>query len=148
MIHSDEETGRYPVVRTKHTEERAQILGRVLVFRRDNYRCVFCGISSRLEVDHIVPWSAGGSDDLDNLRTLCHWCNTERSNFKVVDDTFRRIPNGGECVGCSPHLIGEDDITPIYCISCNRKAPGLPFNEQSYQYRRQMAGYYQTDEEI
>ncbi len=29
-------------------------------------------------IDHIVPKSVGGSDDLSNLRTAHHRCNTER----------------------------------------------------------------------
>lgn len=128
--------GRYPVFRTRYTEARLPIHFRSAVLRRDNYRCVFCGSSCRLEVDHIIPWSAGGSDDIDNLRTLCHWCNVDRSNFKVADDNFRRIPNGGECVNCQANLIGEPDVIAIYCVTCGAKAPGLPFNDQPYQPRQ------------
>jgi len=34
----------------------------------------------RLEVDHITPVAAGGTDDLDNLRTLCRECNEGKSD--------------------------------------------------------------------
>lgn len=52
---------------------------RVLV--RDNFRCVACGASPakdvtvELHVDHIHPWSRGGQNTEDNLRTLCFKCN-------------------------------------------------------------------------
>lgn len=132
--------GRYPVIRTKFTEERRPLAEhvRLLVFRRDHYRCVFCGKQGgRLEADHIIPWSAGGSDDMDNLRTLCHWCNQERSNFKVMDDDFRRLPTGHECVYCNPDdLLGYEGLVPIYCVLCGRKGPGIPLSATRGQIHR------------
>lgn len=32
------------------------------------------------DVDHVIPWSLGGSDHLSNLRALCRSCNTAKSN--------------------------------------------------------------------
>jgi len=58
------------------------------VLKRDGGRCVLCGASSRdgvrLEVDHIVPRSKGGSNEPVNLQTLCAPCNRGKSN---LDDT-------------------------------------------------------------
>lgn len=51
---------------------------RRLVFERDGYRCVTCGTSDDLTLDHIVPWSLGGSDTPDNLQTLCRVCNSRK----------------------------------------------------------------------
>ncbi len=54
------------------------------VLKRDNFRCVLCGMSSKdgaiLHVDHIVPVSKGGKTEIDNLRTLCEKCNIGKSN--------------------------------------------------------------------
>lgn len=48
------------------------------VLNRDNYTCQYCKgrhRDSRLEVHHIVFRSQGGSDEEDNLITLCHTCH-------------------------------------------------------------------------
>ena len=55
------------------------------VFKRDDYKCVECGASNketRLHIDHIVPVAQGGSDELDNLQTLCEDCNLAKSDRK------------------------------------------------------------------
>lgn len=51
---------------------------RASVYARDGHRCLVCGTTQRLSLDHIVPWSAGGSDKPDNLRTLCVICNSRK----------------------------------------------------------------------
>jgi 5-methylcytosine-specific restriction endonuclease McrA len=62
------------------------------VLARDNWICCSCGRSPKeqgvtLEVDHIKPRSKGGTDDLNNLQTLCKKCNVGKSNR---DDTNLR----------------------------------------------------------
>lgn len=54
------------------------------VFKRDNYTCLCCGIQTDLSIDHIVPRSSGGSNDMSNLQTLCRSCNSAKSD-KYVD---------------------------------------------------------------
>jgi len=48
------------------------------VFKRDGFRCAYCGSSPPkviLEVDHLIPVSAGGDNDDKNLITSCFDCN-------------------------------------------------------------------------
>lgn len=49
------------------------------VFKRDGFRCTYCGAtpsdSVLLEVDHIHPVAEGGTNESDNLVTACFECN-------------------------------------------------------------------------
>jgi len=48
------------------------------VFKRDRFTCLYCGRRVPeviLQVDHVVPVSAGGTDDPENLLTSCEECN-------------------------------------------------------------------------
>jgi hypothetical protein len=45
------------------------------VYFRDGGKCRNCRSAHAVEIDHIVPFSKGGSHDLYNLRLLCRACN-------------------------------------------------------------------------
>ena len=51
---------------------------REAVLKRDNYRCVNCGSTRNLEVDHDKPLANGGTNHIDNLQTLCQDCNRRK----------------------------------------------------------------------
>lgn len=55
------------------------------IFSRDGFRCRACGAGTmdgvRLEVDHVIAVSLGGSDQYENLQTLCFDCNRGKSNL-------------------------------------------------------------------
>jgi 5-methylcytosine-specific restriction endonuclease McrA len=51
---------------------------RKTVRQRDGNCCRSCGTSgewAKLSVHHLLPASLGGTDDMDNLLTLCHRCH-------------------------------------------------------------------------
>ena len=49
------------------------------VWRRDQGRCVDCGSRERLEFDHIIPVSAGGSNTARNITLRCEPCNRTKA---------------------------------------------------------------------
>lgn len=60
---------------------------RFRVLKRDNFACRYCGRGPResvLHIDHVKPVDAGGTNDIDNLRTACVDCNLGKGS----DDCF------------------------------------------------------------
>ncbi|MCX7981082.1 MAG: HNH endonuclease [Bacteroidia bacterium] len=55
-------------------------LTRQNIFKRDGFRCGYCGTTRTLTVDHIVPRSQGGDDSWENLITACESCNRRKGN--------------------------------------------------------------------
>ncbi len=51
---------------------------RIAVWRRDSGKCVRCESRDRLEYDHIIPLSKGGSNTVRNIELLCETCNREK----------------------------------------------------------------------
>lgn len=79
----------------KSTERDISPALRAKILARDGYTCQVCGAGAgephplnpkrkvRLQIDHIVPVSEGGSNEEDNLRVLCSVCNEGRSNLDL-----------------------------------------------------------------
>ena len=60
---------------------------RLKVFERDGFKCVYpnCEVKKPvLTIDHIIPISKGGTNDLDNLQTSCHHHNKQK-NDKIIN---------------------------------------------------------------
>jgi 5-methylcytosine-specific restriction endonuclease McrA len=45
--------------------------------------CLKCGTFEKLCIDHIIPRSLGGSDDISNLQVLCIRCNGEKGTQTI-----------------------------------------------------------------
>jgi len=64
----DEAVGRKPLGKKVRFE----------VFKRDRFVCRYCGQTPPevvLEIDHIIPLAANGTNEVDNLVTACFACN-------------------------------------------------------------------------
>ena len=65
---------------------------RAAVLARDRHRCTACGAARFLEVHHVKPREAGGSNRADNLTTLCSRCHAFHHTDKMKDS--RRWKSG------------------------------------------------------
>jgi hypothetical protein len=50
-----------------------------VVYERDGGRCLACGSDQLIQYDHVVPWSMGGDNEIQNLRLLCAGCNRRQA---------------------------------------------------------------------
>ena len=51
---------------------------KLAVWRRDHGKCVECSSNEKLEYDHIIPVSKGGSNTERNIQLLCEKCNRKK----------------------------------------------------------------------
>lgn len=78
---------------TKQDNKRKNVPNKLRfeVFKRDSFTCQYCGQSAPnvvLEVDHLLPVSKGGDNDILNLITSCWTCNNGKSNILLTDNTM------------------------------------------------------------
>ncbi len=112
-------TIRPQAVRNISKEVRARVLD------RDGATCQMCGIAAgdphpsdgdkpaRMHLGHIIDKSAGGSDDVSNLRCLCSVCNEGIQNISLprpqylqITTLLRRAPSS-EQVEVLKWLVGK-----------------------------------------
>jgi 5-methylcytosine-specific restriction endonuclease McrA len=66
---------------TTNTPRKFSWVRKVTAFERDGWKCVACGATENLEMDHAVALMNGGSNDLDNLYALCHTCHVIKTRM-------------------------------------------------------------------
>lgn len=64
-----------------HIPYKNVVLTRQNIFKRDGFRCQYCGTSRDLTLDHVVPKAKGGKTTWVNLVTACKTCNARKGDF-------------------------------------------------------------------
>jgi hypothetical protein len=115
------------------------------VFKRDGFRCVYCGSTPNdgpLHVDHVLAIANGGTDEIDNLVAACAACNLGKAAVPLV----RRAPTPDpEAIAEQAEQVrawaeaqraviearkgAEQDMVNLWCDTfgtrkCDREVPG------------------------
>lgn len=81
----------------KKLEDRRHYMGRIpkdlrhFVLERDNYTCKFCGtgnLEALLEIHHIIWKIMGGTNNPENLMTVCPRCHDIIHYGKIIDRPY------------------------------------------------------------
>jgi hypothetical protein len=103
---ADLKPGDYLLLSTKPGPAFAREISkelRAFVLDRNGFTCQMCGTvageidaydpsrKTRLHIGHIIDKSAGGSDDVSNLRALCSVCNEGARNLTLDRPSSRKL---------------------------------------------------------
>lgn len=61
---------------------------------RTNFKCAYCGkegTKEKLEIEHIIPKSRGGSNRVNNLTLACHKCNQKKGNQTAKEFGYPQV---------------------------------------------------------
>lgn len=86
MLSNISEKVRYKALRNSSSAFIKRIDVRNVIFARDNYKCVICGSSDDLQIDHIHSvysvikgkYPMEELNTIENLRILCKHCNASK----------------------------------------------------------------------
>jgi hypothetical protein len=81
------------------------------IYERDNKCCFFCKKQLKyhqITLDHYLPASRGGRDEIFNLVTCCKACNKEKGSF--VPEDYKEIILGLFIKAVSDGFISGEDI--------------------------------------
>ena len=91
-----------PVIATRgdsHGRNLTPGFNNQMLFRRDNYRCMYCGgqfSHAELTRDHVIPRAQGGLDIWENVVAACGGCNQfkadrtpEQAAMKTISDPLQ-----------------------------------------------------------
>jgi len=99
------------------------------VLERDGNACVYCGSTHDLTMDHDMPQSRGGSDDIGNLLTACRPCNAAKRDLTHDEFVERNVT---KAIQQRPHIqkqITDTELSVAKATVSPAKLPPCPHTE-------------------
>jgi 5-methylcytosine-specific restriction endonuclease McrA len=73
------------LIKRNNKYDREKIFEYSKKFVQQGVSCAKCQSKDNLEIDHIVPRSIGGTNQIKNLQILCSFCNKSKNNKECID---------------------------------------------------------------
>lgn len=147
-------TCRFPLLNTLKGDYMAvsQRL-RYEILRRDNHACRYCGATApgvKLNVDHVIPTSLGGSDKPDNLVSACAECNGGKTSSMpnamtvqdVSQDAFRQaaeLKPAAQPDKATVRIAFHAHLIAVWTWAWNKRSHTEPTEEQEAEAFEQLA---------
>lgn len=123
------------------------------ILRRDNHACRYCGATApnvKLNVDHVIPTSLGGSDKPDNLVSACADCNGGKTSSMpnamtvedVSQDAFRQAAELKRAARPDQETIRiafHAHLIAVWTWAWNKRSHAEPTEEQEQEAFEQLA---------
>jgi hypothetical protein len=132
------------------------------VFKRDSFRCQYCGAAAPdvlLEIDHVNPVANGGKGDILNLLTACQPCNAGKGKRRLGEttalskqrDQLRELNERREQLEMM--IRWKEELAALKDNSIERLSqfwsklvPPFSLNEHGIQSLKKLAGRFRIDE--
>lgn len=129
------------------------------VFRRDDYTCQYCGKTfprESLSIDHLIPLSQGGIDEIINYVTSCRVCNERKGELtlsefaKLINIQIEELPVHGDPIIDNTELPIQFRLLRKRVIdSVRTKGTALKGRRAQYNLERQFRhSFWETPESI
>lgn len=60
------------------------------ILNKYNHKCLRCGTTERITIDHVLPLNKGGSNSIENIQPLCIYCNSSKQDayedYRPIED--------------------------------------------------------------
>jgi 5-methylcytosine-specific restriction endonuclease McrA len=88
--------GEAPVVLQRESRRSNSLSANIrnAVLDRDGHECLRCGSTEKLQIHHIIPYSRGGKDEMQNLATLCYECHKDATLTRSASGEVPAYPLG------------------------------------------------------
>lgn len=132
------------------------------IFKRDSFKCQYCGASAPevlLHIDHIKPVSKGGTNEILNLITSCKDCNSGKRDIPLDDNAvinkqkaqLEELQERREQLELLMQwkdglLSIKNDTVDKMCEFWEKVAPGYQFNQTGKQRIKNLLNKYTYDE--